>query len=182
MLTDAANYIAAFALLAVLSLAVWVDMREHRIPNLVSLGGLVAGLILNTWYYGLDGLLTGLGGMAVGLGVLLPFYLFKGMGAGDVKLMAAVGAFMGPHQVLLATGLTLAAGSIAGIAILIFRKGLGRALGRYWFTLRGLVTTGLWLYMPPEENEAASIRFPYALAIAAGSLAALLYLNGFPAF
>ncbi|MGD8842111.1 MAG: A24 family peptidase [Gammaproteobacteria bacterium] len=182
MLTAPASYLATATLIAVLSAAVWVDMREHRIPNLVSLGGILAGLCMHTWFYGLEGLLSGLGGMAVGLGVLLPFYIFKGMGAGDVKLMAAVGAFMGPHNVLLAVGLTLIGGSIAGIAILVYRKGLGQALQRYWFTFRSLVTAGVWLYNAPTEGEAAAIRFPYALAIALGSIAAVLYLNGFSAF
>jgi len=182
MLTDSANHIAYFTLLALLSLAVWVDMREHRIPNLLSLGGVLAGLLMSAWFHGLDGLLSGLGGMAVGFAILLPFYLLKGMGAGDVKLMAAVGAFMGPHQVLLAVGLSLAAGSIAGIAMLVFHQGLGQAMQRYWLTFRGLVTTGSWLYVPPEKHEAAAIRFPYALAIATGSVAALVYLAGFPAF
>jgi hypothetical protein len=44
------------------------------------------------------------------------------------------------------------------------------------------VTTGSWLYVPPEKNEAAAIRFPYALAIATGTVAALIYLAGFAAF
>ncbi|MGW8310784.1 MAG: prepilin peptidase, partial [Thiogranum sp.] len=81
MLSDPDNYVATVTLIAMLSAAVWVDMREHRIPNLVSLGGVLAGLWLHTWFYGLDGLLSGLGGIAVGLGVLLPFYIVKGMGA-----------------------------------------------------------------------------------------------------
>jgi prepilin peptidase CpaA len=182
MLTASDNQLAAATLLAILSAAVWVDMREHRIPNLVSLGGILAGLWLHTWFHGLEGLFSGLGGMAVGLGVLLPFYIFKGMGAGDVKLMAAVGAFMGPLNVLLAIGLTLFAGSIAGMAILIYRRGLGQALRRYWFTFRWLLTTGGLHYDRPAEGEAATLRFPYALAIALGSLAALLHLNGFSAF
>jgi prepilin peptidase CpaA len=182
MLTAAGNYIAILTLTAILSMAVWVDMREHRIPNLVSLGGVLAGLFMHTWFHGYEGLLAGLGGMALGLGILLPFYLLKGMGAGDVKLMAAVGAFLGPQHVLLAAGLTLLAGSLAGIAILVYGKGIGKALQRYWFTVRWLVTAGAWIYQRPAEDEAAAIRFPYALAIATGSLAALLHLNGFSAF
>jgi len=66
--------------------------------------------------------------------------------------------------------------------MLVFHQGLGQAMQRYWLTFRGLVTTGSWLYVPPEKHEAAAIRFPYALAIATGSVAALVYLAGFPAF
>ena len=180
MITASTSYISYITLFALLSAAAWIDMRQHRIPNLISLGGAMAGLLLNTGLYGLDGLLAGLGGMSLAFLIMLPFYLLRGMGAGDVKLMAAVGAFIGPHQILLAVGLTLGAGGIAGLAMLVLHGGIGQAFQRYWFTFRGLITTGTWLYLPPQQDEAAAIRFPYALAIALGTAAALIYLNGFP--
>ena len=90
MLTDSANHIAYFALLALLSLAVWVDMREHRIPNLLSLGGVLAGLLMNLGFHGLEGLLSGLGGMAMGFAILLPFYLPPRAWSGDATLLAHV--------------------------------------------------------------------------------------------
>lgn len=180
MIAESTSHIPYITLFALLAAAAWIDMRKHRIPNLISLGGAMAGLLMNTGLYGLDGFLAGLGGLSLAFVIMLPFYLLRGMGAGDVKLMAAVGAFIGPHQVLLAVGLTLGAGSIAGLTMLVLHRGVGQAFQRYWFTFRGLVTTGTWLYSPPKQNEAAAIRFPYALAIALGTGAALIYLNGFP--
>lgn len=180
MIADSTSYIPYVTLFALLAAATWVDMRKHRIPNLISLGGVLAGLLINTGLHGLDGFLAALGGLSLAFVIMLPFYLLKGMGAGDVKLMAAVGAFIGPHQVLLAVGLTLGAGSIAGLAILVLHRGIGQAFQRYWLTFKGIVITGTWFYVPPNQDEAATIRFPYALAIALGTGAALIYLNGFP--
>lgn len=160
---------ALLGLAVLLTAAVWTDLRCHRIPNVISLGGITLGLVFQTWLSGWSGLATGLGGMTVGLLMLLPFYVLKGMGAGDVKLMATVGTFLGPTNVLLAVGLTLAVGGLIAFGILILRNGIGPALSRYWATLRCLVTTLNWSYIPPSTNEIAATRFPYAIAIASGT-------------
>ncbi|MEN8712893.1 MAG: A24 family peptidase, partial [Arenicellales bacterium] len=118
MIAESTSHIPYITLFALLAAAASIDMRKHRIPNLISLGGAMAGLLMNTGLYGLDGFLAGLGGLSLAFVIMLPFYLLRGMGAGDVKLMAAVGAFIGPHQVLLAVGLTLGAGGIAGLTML----------------------------------------------------------------
>ena len=84
---------AALLVLAVLA-AVW-DLRTRRIPNWLVLGGLIAGFGLNGFLFGLEGLgIAGLG-MLVGFGIYLVLHLLHAMGAGDVKLMAAVGSLVG---------------------------------------------------------------------------------------
>jgi prepilin peptidase CpaA len=99
------------------------------------------------------------------------------MGAGDVKLMGAVGAFLGPENALLATGLSLGAGGILAIVILVSRGGLKPLAARYIATIKCLLTTGKLSHIPPAPGEVATIKFPYASAIGIGTLAALWWLG-----
>ena len=152
MLESSASHWLTVLLLIILIVAVWSDMQQHRIPNIVSLGGIVLGVAIHAWSSGGPGLLTGIAGTAVGMGIFLPFYLLHGMGAGDVKLMAAVGAFLGPHNALLATGLSLAAGGAIAIMILLVRGGLAPLLKRYWATLKCFIYSRKIVHPPlPQE-------------------------------
>jgi prepilin peptidase CpaA len=175
MLALTTYQISTLLLLSLLTTAVLIDMRRHQVPNWLSLGGtvLALGLYIALLGFGTDGLLTGLGGWAVGLAVFLPFYLMGGMGAGDAKLMAMAGTFLGPLDALLAAGLGLGAGSLMGLAVLLYRRGALLMVRRYLSTFQCLVVTGTWNYVPPAADEPAATRFPYAAAIAAGTLATL---------
>ena len=175
MLALATNQISTLLLLGLLASAALIDLRCHRVPNLISLGGLLLGLGLNTWFLGpgTQGLLAAFGGVLLALLIFLPFYATGGMGAGDVKLMAMVGTFVDPPHALLAAGLSLAAGSLMGLGILLMRRGVGCMTRRYVSTFQCLAITGKWSYVPPTADEPAALRFPYALAIALGTLATL---------
>jgi prepilin peptidase CpaA len=164
--------VATFLLLFALAAATWIDVKSHRIPNSLSFGLMVAGLLTQSYTSGAEGLLTGLGGLLTGLVIFLPFYFGGGMGAGDVKLMAAVGTFLGPGDTLWATGLTLIAGGVLGVGIMLIRGNAKAFLRRYGLMLQCLFATGQVSYVPPHAGEAA-IRFPYALAIAVGTAATL---------
>jgi prepilin peptidase CpaA len=164
-------------ILPILIIAVWYDVHQHRIPNALSLGGMILGIMLQIGISGSAGLLAGLGGTAVGIGIFLPFYLLHGMGAGDVKLMGAVGAFLGPYDALLATGLSLGAGGVMALVILLLRGGLSPLAKRYWATLKCLLLTHKLIHQPPAEGEIAAMKFPYAAAIGIGTLAAMWWLS-----
>ena len=140
------------------------------------------GVVAHTWMDGYSGFLTGAGGVAVGMGVFLPFYLSRGMGAGDVKLMGTVGAFLGPKYALLASGLCLGAGGVLAIIILISRGGFKDLAIRYLSTFKCLVTTGKLSHIPPEPGEVASVKFPYATAIGIGTLATLWWMGALQGF
>src|SRR4030042_1897823 len=75
----------------------WGDLRTRRIPNYLTLGTAVAGLTYNFMGQGLPGLANGILGMLLGFAFLILIYLWGGMGAGDVKALAALGAWLGPH-------------------------------------------------------------------------------------
>lgn len=172
--------ISTLLLLIILAAACWSDILHHRISNRLVLAGILAGVGLHGWFLGGSGAFKSLTGLVVGGLMLLPFYIVKVnnqrmMSAGDVKLMAAVGAFLGPLHIVLAVGLTLGAGSVAGLGYLLWKKGLSCYLQRYVLVLKTLVLTGQWVYQSPESEGVAMHRFPYALAIASGTLLTLGY-------
>ena len=144
------------------------------------MGGASLAIVLHLFMGGLEGLQTTLLGLGTGLGLLLPFYLMKGMAAGDVKLMGAVGALIGPKLALIAVLATLMAGGVLGVGYLIARGDIGRWLRRWNAVLTNLVAArGLGVtYLPPAADEVAGQRFPYALAIAAGTLIAVVWFSG----
>ena len=165
----------------ILIAASWIDLKQHRIPNFLTLSALIAGFSLQLLLQGWHGLTYSLGGLAVGFLILIPFYIKGGMGAGDVKLMAAAGAFLGFKGALLAVGLTLFAGSIMGIFLLVILGGIRTAMQRYYATLKQLFYTHSidLSYFPPPPDDAAAVKFPYATAICVGTIAAMWYQSMF---
>jgi prepilin peptidase CpaA len=151
-------------LLALLGSAVYSDIRAHRIPNLCLALGVVASAVGQVALGGLDGLLAWAGGLAVGLLCFLPLYLAGGMAAGDVKLMAVAGSYLGVTGALLAVVCSLLAGGVLGVLFLLYKKQLWRSLQRY----RAIAS--LRAYIDPEADDAVRQRFPYALAILLGCL------------
>ena len=89
------------------------DLRYRRIPNWLVLVGLVLGFGLNTFLFGLSGLGLSLKGMGLALLIYFPLYLLRAMGAGDAKLMAAVGAIFGPGNWIMLFMVTAVLGGVA---------------------------------------------------------------------
>jgi prepilin peptidase CpaA len=147
-----------------LTTAAAVDMRRQRIPNAISLGGALLGLALWTRHEGFAGLEAGLAGWLVGAALFLPFYLLKGIGAGDVKLMAAVGVCLGAYHTLWA-GITVA---VTGGVIAAWAAACQHRLGA---ALRDSLRIPM-RRLPAAKIGAAAAHevIPYGLAIAAGTL------------
>jgi prepilin peptidase CpaA len=104
----------------------WTDLRSRRIPNWLTVSGLVIGIAANTALGGWGGLKTSLLGAAVGLALLLPFVLLRSLGAGDWKLAGALGAFAGPGILVdLLLGSVFVAGVMA-VALVIYKDASGR--------------------------------------------------------
>ena len=163
-----ANAVATMALLFVMALAVRQDLIEHRISNLLTFGALAAALVLHSLAQSFDGFLYALAGAGVGLACLLPLYLGKGMGAGDVKLMAAAGAFLGPLNAFVASLWALAFGAVLAIVVVLWRV----------VEMRSAIA-GAGTGTEPSGDFRAAVsragkeRFPYAVAIAFGVIATM---------
>ena len=162
-------------LIGMLLLAGAIDLVRNRIPNWLVLAGLAYALVYNGLHpdYVHDGVgaLGALEGVGVGFGLTLPFYLLRGMAAGDVKLMAMTGAYLGPWDGLHAVLWSFMAGGVLALAIVLVK---GR-LGRLWRNLSQAVLVGslqLAAGSAPStqiaRSESAGM-LPYAVAIAAGT-------------
>jgi prepilin peptidase CpaA len=108
-------------LLLVVGTAAWSDFRTRQIPNEITVPGAVLGFALYVWHSGVQGAWTSLEGALLGLGIFIVFFLVGGMGAGDVKLFAAVGSLVGPQALLLVFVFTGVLGGIVAGAVAIWR-------------------------------------------------------------
>ena len=120
MLEPLTNHYLMAPLLALLTVAVITDIHHRLIPNVLVVIGLVIGIAGHTWLSGVAGFVTATIGACVGLLCLLPFYISGGMGAGDVKLMAAVGALGGPLGSLWTIYYALWAASAYAMGLIIY--------------------------------------------------------------
>jgi prepilin peptidase CpaA len=160
-------------LLLLLATAAVIDVRSHRIPNWLVLSGAVYALVYNTvfppWLHGTA--LFPLAGLGLGLAVFLPLYLLRAMGAGDVKLLAMCGAFLGPNEIWRAALVVLITGGLLGV---VFVLANGSALRVYQnlttvFRLGALDTlTGAVPSLRVPADLSAG-RLPYGVAIAVGT-------------
>lgn len=170
-------------IITLLALAVGSDLLHRKIPNKLVLSGLLAALLGAVFWppQTTSDELTDLewpmvlAGACVGLASLMPLYLVRACGAGDVKLMAMVGAFVGPTTVLYAALYTLLAGGVLSLAYMLVKGVAIRTLQNVQYILTDLifrVHTGGSARLDPLAATAA--RLPYAVAIAAGTVTALL--------
>ena len=183
MIAASATALPLLALAALLSFAVATDLKSRRIPNRLVLAGIGLALALHAlaWVVGGQGLAgpnpwSPLTGLLAGGATLMPLYLLRACGAGDVKLMAMVGAFIGVPAVLAAAVYTLLAGGLLSL-LFMFAGGVAAqtlANVRYMLTDWALrLQTRQGARLAPLEVTAA--RLPYATAIALGTAASLIW-------
>ena len=165
-------------LMGLLLIAAVSDAKTGRIPNWLVFSGALYALLYNGFvplHPRDNGMLFALGGLTVGLAALLPAYLFRVMGAGDVKLMAMVGAFLGTWTTVAAVLATLIAGGVFAVGLAIRSGGFVRMLRNVTMMLRGTMLTlatgvgGLTVHDGPSAGK-----MPYGVAIAAGTIGYLI--------
>lgn len=163
------NEINIALLMGLVIMAAGFDIKSRRIPNLLVLAGLIVSLIIRLLF---DGNLSTWGyGMLTGFGLFFPLYLLRAMGAGDVKLMAMAGAFLGSSAALGVVLATLLAGGALAIGAALWRGILLSTLKNVRFMLTHSMVKALMHEKPLLEQPPPSAgTLPYGVAIAAGTL------------
>lgn len=177
--------IVDFFLIGLLILAVYYDIKTKKIPNKITIPAIIIGIIWSTVNSGFDGFLINMYGFLLGLAVFLIPYMLGGMGAGDVKLMAAIGAIKGWKFILLTSLWTALAGGVIVLVVMIYTGGLKntiinafglliKPIANRIFKVSGNKTAyKLIQYFENNKLERGNYYIPYALAIAAGALIVL---------
>jgi prepilin peptidase CpaA len=157
------------------ALCVISDVRMRRIPNAISLPAMVLGITLNTARMGTTGLLDSLTGLGVAIGVLLWPFAMGGIGGGDVKMMGAIGALLGPRITLMGLGV----GVILGGAIMLCHLARqGRLREKVMGTATMFQAAAMTRSLAPLRVSAAApgaIALPYSVPLGLGTLAAIAF-------
>jgi prepilin peptidase CpaA len=170
-------YPAAATLVALIGAG--FDIKSRKIPNFITGPGILAGLLLHLSLDGGRGLLTSLAaGLICGV-VFLIFYLAGGMGAGDVKLITAVGCLAGLSDIAYLLVLTSLAGAAMGIVFALMRGQLKQTMSNVVALAEHHKGEGLKPHPDLNVKNQGTLRLPYGVAIAAGSTITF-YLLGMP--
>ena len=165
--TTAGSVFGLLVLAGMLTVAVYTELKESRIPNWLTLSGMGMGLLIG-YLHGNVVFISSLGGLAIGFGFMFIFYMFNGVGGGDVKLMGAVGTLLGAEMVKLALFYTTFIGAFLAVMIVIWRKDFWLRIGQ------GFRQAMFWRKENKEQVvKLAPVTVPYGIAIATGCLLAL---------
>lgn len=160
-------------LLVFVTAAAVSDLVRRKIPNRLVLAGIAVALMLHLWLSPQRLPLDWLGGMATGFLLFLPLYALRGMAAGDVKLIAMVGAFAGPWPVLQICFATFVLGGLMAVLMITYQGKWRACLGNLRQLLWPMIARMAGIPLAPAAlGSAASVgNMPYGLAIALGCLA-----------
>lgn len=155
--------------------AVITDLRARIIPNALVLAGALSGVLLAALHPEGIGFLRALGGLALGLAIFLPLYLLRAMGAGDVKLMAVAGGFLGPAAIAEAALWVLLTGGALAL-VFALRRGVARRMAANLREMLFSAAASVQIRSLPDFSAGpqTAARLPYAVAIALGVAAFLL--------
>jgi prepilin peptidase CpaA len=145
-----------------------IDLRTRRIPNYLTLGAALAGLGFQVGFHGWPGLWQGILGMALGFVLLILPYIKGGMGAGDVKALAALGSWLGPLAVLSLFLYMAIAGGVIILGLLAWRGLLWAKLKEGWVTLVNWILFRPYGIGPPPTPTPKTPGIPYGVALALG--------------
>jgi prepilin peptidase CpaA len=159
--------ISTITLLSILTIASLTDLQHQKIPNILTIPAMLFGIINNFLISSIDGLTFSIEGLLLGIGLLLIFYISGMMGAGDVKLMGAVGSIVGPYEVFQAFLFTAFAGGAYAMIVLAVHGQLFTFLKRVGHSLH-LSIMNRRLTMIPNNGEKAPL-LCYGIAIAVGT-------------
>lgn len=158
------------AVLAIITAACVTDLRSRRVPNTLTFAGTLAAFLFHLVTGGVGGFLASAGGCVVGLMIFLPLFALHGMGAGDVKLLATLGAWLGASAALWIALYAAVAGGILALIVGVAHGYLRSAFSNLWVLMAFWRAAGLRPHPQVTLAASAGPRLPYALAIAIGAL------------
>ncbi len=158
--------VASAGAVGVAGRAGWLDWQSRKIPNRLTIPALLVGLTVSAVLWGWPGAKTALEGAGISLGVLLPFVVLRGLGAGDWKLMGALGAFLGPQRVIVVLlGTVLIAGVMAVVEIIRQGKVL-ETLSNLWVLFVAYSTFHVGSARDITLDNPGLLRIPFGVAAA----------------
>jgi prepilin peptidase CpaA len=165
--------LTVWLLSVVLIVAAVIDGLKLKVPNWITLPLVISGWIYSTYYFGIAGLGWSLVGTAVGLALLLPAYAIGGMGAGDVKLMAGVGAWVWATTTFYAFCVSAIVGGAIAIGMVLWRRDWHHHTNQFW-----MIVNEIFSIRDPEalsviaaERKSTMLLLPYGIPIAIGTIA-----------
>ncbi len=166
-------------IIGILILASVNDLLYKKIPNWLTYSSLLFGIILQSFFRGYDGFMFSFQG--IGIGFIIPFiiYMAGGFGAGDVKLMAAIGSFVGPKEIFIIFVFSSLLSGIWAIILLSIHGFIFHTLRRYYNILKTIFFARQLIYIPPLSGE-KKLRIRFGIMVALATFLIELYGNILP--
>lgn len=169
MINPIEHYPLLIFLLCIAAIAASVDIKVHKIPNILTFPSMLCALSYYTAFYGWKGFAFSLGGLCTGIALLLLPYLMGGMGAGDAKLMGAVGACLGMDMTLSAFLFIAGVGCLYAFLVIVFqRRRLKGYFKQLWNTALVFMLTRKYVRVETADEDRPKVY--YGIAIAVGTL------------
>ncbi len=151
-------------------IAGWIDWRSHRLPNWLTVSGFSIGICANLIFFGWAGMKAALIGAGIPLAILLPVVLLRGLGAGDWKMMGALGAIVGRGEIYQLLIATFVLAALFAVVQMIRQRRVLVTLRNMWELLRGFFIFGLKPNAEFSLDNAGAITLPFGVAAAAATV------------
>lgn len=170
-------YALKLALIGLTGISAITDLYSRRIPNMIVVAGFVAGVALNTWLGGWSGLLHSLSGFGLAALIYVPLFILRAMGGGDVKLMAAAGAIVGPSEWFTLFIYASLAGGVIALGMLLARNAMGAAFWNMMHILKELAHFRAPYRSQPglDISSPQALTMPHGVAIGVGAALLLIF-------
>jgi prepilin peptidase CpaA len=165
--------VTSIAVLALGAAAAVTDTALRRIPNALTFGAAAVALVFAAATGGLHAVGWSAAGWLVGLLIFLPLFALRAMGGGDVKLLAAFGAWLGPALVFWVAVYGAIAGGVLAVPLVLWRGRLRATIVNLWSIVLHWRLSGLKPHPVVTLDNPDAVRMPYALPLAIGALATL---------
>ncbi len=176
MFQDGHGEFVLAAIVPVALVASWYDCRQHRVPNWLNASVALTGLGAQAALGGPAGLAFGFQGMLVGFGMLVLLWAMKGMGAGDVKLMAALGTWLGPQMTFFAVLVGGLVGGVVALGMIVYHRNWSATASNLGVLMNKVsrFDTAFSDYGSAQSIGKSSGVVPYAVPLSIGTLIVVL--------